>query len=240
MSEERFEKDCDENVCSFDYSTLDTYYEYNVSNEEIIEWNKHSSNAQYRNLKHIAEILNIKQMRLESLMKHREEVGKLFDRIDEQQATISALKEENEQLRGINKEIGDDLYNCRLNKDIVSEKLKLWQDTLAEYDIYTIKDFEESFELDAKINKEKDEKIKELEVKVLNLELEIKRLEEENRELRLELETHKHPLWSTREAEKKVNKLADSLADEVNKNGLLNEEINQLRIENMRLKKKGD
>ena len=55
--------------------------------------------------------------------------------------------------------------------------------------------------------------------------------------LRLELDTHKHPLWSTREAERKVNKLADSLADEVKKNGLLNEEINQLRIENMRLKK---
>lgn len=93
MSEERFEKDCDENVCSFDYSTLDTYYEYNVSNEEIIEWNKHSSNAQYRNLEHIAEILNIKQMRLESLMKHREEIGKLFDRIDEQQATINKVCE---------------------------------------------------------------------------------------------------------------------------------------------------
>ena len=61
---------------------------------------------------------------------------------------------------------------------------------------------------------------------------------EENEQLRLELETHKHPLWSTREAEKKVNKLADSLADEIKKNGLLNEEINQLRIENMRLKKK--
>ena len=75
------------------------------------------------------------------------------------------------------KEIGDDLYNCRLNKDIVSEKLKLWQDTLAEYDIYTIKDLYESFELDAKTSKEKDKKIKELEVKVLNLELEIKRLE---------------------------------------------------------------
>ena len=57
--------------------------------------------------------------------------------------------------------------------------------------------------------------------------------------LRLELDTHKHPLWSTREAERKVNKLADSLANEVKKNGLLNEEINQLRIENMRLKKKG-
>lgn len=56
--------------------------------------------------------------------------------------------------------------------------------------------------------------------------------------LRLELDTHRHPLWSTREAERKVNKLSDSLADEVKKNGLLNEKINQLRIENMRLKKR--
>ena len=70
-------------------------------------------------------------------------IKEVVDLLNEQQATISALKEENEQLRGINKEIGDDLYNCRLNKDIVSEKLKLWQDTLAEYDIYTIKDFKE-------------------------------------------------------------------------------------------------
>ena len=57
--------------------------------------------------------------------------------------------------------------------------------------------------------------------------------------LRLELDTHKNPLWSTREAEKKVNELSDSLADEIKKNGVLNEELNQLRIENMRLKKKG-
>lgn len=77
----------------------------------------------------------------------------------------------NEQLREINKELGDDLYNCRLNKNIIAEKLKLWQDTLTEYDIYTIKDLGKSFELDAKLSKEKDEKIKELEVKVLNLEL---------------------------------------------------------------------
>ena len=70
-------------------------------------------------------------------------VNDVEHKLNEQQATISALKEENEQLRRINKEIGDDLYNCRLNKDIVSEKLKLWQDTLAEYDIYTIKDFKE-------------------------------------------------------------------------------------------------
>ncbi len=70
----------------------------------------------------------------------------------------------------------------------------------------------------------------------------VNKLNEQDKEiglLRLELETHKHPLWSTREAERKVNKLADSLADEVKKNGLLNEELNQLRIENMRLKKKG-
>jgi len=93
------------------------------------------------------------------------------EKLNEQQATITELKEENEQLREINKELGDDLYNCRLNKNIISEKLKLWQDTLAEYDIYTIKDFAESFELDSEISKEKDEKIKELEVKVLNLEL---------------------------------------------------------------------
>ena len=60
----------------------------------------------------------------------------------------------------------------------------------------------------------------------------------ENEQLRLELETHKHPLWSTREAERKLSEVTDNLADEVKKNGLLNEEINQLRIENMRLKKK--
>ena len=67
------------------------------------------------------------------------------------------LKEINKQLREINKELGDDLYNCRLNKNIITEKLKLWQDTLAEYDIYTIKDLGESFELDAKISKEMEE-----------------------------------------------------------------------------------
>ena len=86
---------------------------------------------------------------------------KIVDRLNEQQDTIfklqdlcgesdgenarlrtvnKNLKEINKQLREINKELGDDLYNCRLNKNIISEKLKLWQDTLAEYDIYTIKD----------------------------------------------------------------------------------------------------
>lgn len=134
MSEKRFEKDCDENVCSFDYSTLDTYYEYNVSNEEIIEWNKHSSNAQYRNLKHIAEILNIKQMRLESLMKHREEIGKLLDRIDEQQVIIDRLQRYNDVLHKDNllntlnmfefmkeKGVFDEFYE-RIKKEVLNDE----------------------------------------------------------------------------------------------------------------------
>lgn len=116
MSEQRFEEDCDDNVCSFDYSTMDTYYEYNVSNEEIIEWNKHSSNAQYRNLKHIAEILNIKQMRLESLMKHREEIGKLLDRIEEQQVSIDRLQRYNDVIHNEN------LFNTMKMFEFMKEK----------------------------------------------------------------------------------------------------------------------
>ena len=117
---------------------------------------------------------------------HKEQLNDVANLLNEQQSIIDEqkiaidemitdyknLEKENEQLREINKELGDDLYNCRLNKNIISKGLKLWQNTLAEYDIYTIKDLTESFELDAKINKEKDDKIKELEVKVLNLELE--------------------------------------------------------------------
>ena len=126
MNEKRFEKDCDENVCSFDYSTLDTYYEYNVSNEEIIEWNKHSSNAQYRNLKHIAEILNIKQMRLESLMKHREEIGKLFDRIDEQQAIIDMQELRLQQLEEL-LELSENL-NKSYREKLIDMNLKMMID----------------------------------------------------------------------------------------------------------------
>lgn len=53
------------------------------------------------------------------------------------------LKETNEHLREINKELGDDLHNCRINKNIISEKLRLWQDVHKKYGIYNIKDFEE-------------------------------------------------------------------------------------------------
>lgn len=85
MSEKRFEDDGVE-YNNYNYALLDTYYEFD--GKRIIEWNKHSSNAEYTDFERITEILNIKQMRLESLMKHREEIGKLFDRIDEQQTTI--------------------------------------------------------------------------------------------------------------------------------------------------------
>lgn len=61
-------------------------------------------------------------------------------------------------------------------------------------------------------------------------------LHEENQQLKLELDTHKHPLWSTREAERKVSELTELLADEVKKNGELLKENNLLRIENKRLK----
>ena len=96
-------------------------------------------------IKDVVDLLNFQNTQIKVL---KELLNKLDDKNKQ-------LREENEQLRGINKEIGDDLYNCRLNKDIVSEKLKLWQDAHKEYNIYSIKDFEESFELDAKINKEK-------------------------------------------------------------------------------------
>ena len=49
---------------------------------------------------------------------------------------LTELRRENEQLR-------ENLHNCRHNKNIISEKLKLWQDAHKEYNIYNIKDFEE-------------------------------------------------------------------------------------------------
>ena len=65
----------------------------------------------------------------------------------------------------------------------------------------------------------------------------INNLQKENEQLKLELDIHKHPLWSTREAERKINELTNLLSDEIKKNAILLEEINSLRIENMRLKK---
>ena len=51
--------------------------------------------------------------------------------------------------------------------------------------------------------------------------------------LKVELDTHKCPLWRTREAERKVSELTDLLSDERKKDVML---LNSLRKENMRLK----
>ena len=62
------------------------------------------------------------------------------------------------------------------------------------------------------------------------------KLKRELTSLRVELDTHRHPLWSTREAERKVKELVDNLADMIEKNTELYDEVNRLRIENMRLR----
>lgn len=70
------------------------------------------------------------------------------------------------------------------------------------------------------------------------LRIENKRLQEEIRLLKpTNIEQYEQIVQLQEEIDN--NKLADSLADEIKKNGVLNEELNQLRIENMRLKKKG-
>ena len=70
----------------------------------------------------------------EHLLKDKLEVSRR--NMSKQLERITALENENEQLR-------ENLHNCRLNKNIISEKLKLWQDVHKEYNIYSIKDFEE-------------------------------------------------------------------------------------------------
>ena len=55
------------------------------------------------------------------------------------------------------------------------------------------------------------------------LSTENQQLKEENKMLRIELDTHKHPLWSTREAERKIDELTNLLNDEIKKNARLNE-----------------
>lgn len=69
------------------------------------------------------------------------------------------------------------------------------------------------------------------------LRIENKRLHEEIRLLKpTNIEQYEQIVQLQEEIDN--NKLADSLADEIKKNGVLNEELNQLRIENMRLKKR--
>ena len=80
---------------------------------------------------------NIEQY--EQIQKLQEENEKLKQKVDFYkyfQKDARELEKENEKLR-------ENLHNCRLNKNIISEKLKLWQDVHKEYNIYNINDFEE-------------------------------------------------------------------------------------------------
>lgn len=70
----------------------------------------------------------------EHLLKDKLEVSRR--NMSKQVEMINSLENENEELR-------ENLHNCRLNKSIIREKLKLWQDVHKEYNIYSIKDFEE-------------------------------------------------------------------------------------------------
>ena len=108
----QFEDDGVEYINNYNYELLDTHYE--SDGERIIEWNKYSSNVEYTDFERIAEILNIKQMRLESLMKHREEIGKLLNRIDEQQTTIQKQSERIKELENI---LADDVVRKSEIKD---------------------------------------------------------------------------------------------------------------------------
>ena len=160
-----------------------------------------------------------------------EELYEVAELLNEQQATIPSLQREIEEL-GISIKLFEDDIATK-DKKIVEQQatIKKLQDLCGKSDY-------ENAKLRLK-NKELQEKIRLL--KPVNIEQyeQIVQLQDENEQLRLEWGTHKHPLWSTREAERKLSEVTNNLADEIKKNGLLNEELNQLRIENMRLKKKG-
>lgn len=79
-----------------------------------------------------------------------------------------------------------------------------------------------------------DEKINStlaLEDKLNELADENEQLKKENTNLRVELDTHKHPLWSTREAERIINELKDE-------NKQLKEKITELASNNKKVIKK--
>lgn len=115
MSEKRFEEDKVESYDNeYNYSLLDTYYEF--ENDRIIEWNKHKSNAEYFDLENLVNVLNVKEMRLESCQKGgKEEYERRVKLIQE----CNQLKEENEQLRKDNEE----LYQS--HEDMLHKYLKL-------------------------------------------------------------------------------------------------------------------
>ena len=64
----------------------------------------------------------------------------------------------------------------------------------------------------------------------------IQELENENRMLRVKLDTHKHPLWSTREAERVVNELEEEDKQIKQKIKELKKEIERLKEDNKSLR----
>lgn len=133
MSEKRFEEGFEHS--NYDYTLLNTHYE--ARENKIIEWNKHSSNAEYFNndLEGIAELLNIKQMKLEGVEKYDVRIGELFDKIER-------LELENENLRKQMKSFETTMnatsdYNAYLQsevKDLEKENGKL-RKQVAEYNM---------------------------------------------------------------------------------------------------------
>ena len=121
MDDEKVEDGFEHN--NYDYTLLNTYYE--ARENKIIEWNKHSSNAEYFNndLEGIAELLNIKQMKLEGIANYDMKVGGLLDKIEN-------LEKSNEELKKILKDVENEkkhyvnLYNECRRKKVSSEEIK--------------------------------------------------------------------------------------------------------------------
>lgn len=91
------------------------------------------------------------------LNEQQDTISQLQDICGESDCENAKLRIENKRLQAKNEQLREILHNCKFNKNIIREQLKLWQDTLAKYNIYTIKDLSDSFELDTKISKEKDD-----------------------------------------------------------------------------------
>ena len=123
MSEKRFEED---EVGSYDneynYSLLDTYYEF--KSDRIIEWNKHSDNVEYFDLESLIDILNLKEMRLESCQKGgKEEYERRVKLIQE----CNKLAEENKQLQNTVRRQDITIQTLTLNLEKVVKETEIVQ-----------------------------------------------------------------------------------------------------------------
>ena len=107
----------DERYVRKGYKIWDTY-----SDREVQELNYRSQSDD------MCEILNEKEAIIQRLELENENLRKQVKSSETTsnatsnynaflESKITTLEQENEKLRGINKEIGDDLYNCRLKKE---------------------------------------------------------------------------------------------------------------------------